>query len=63
LVARCGGHCDDVVLRSVDAWWRVHLSYSKNERPPWPMARRYDSTLELVADLTSGDHEIADFVE
>ena len=63
VVARCDRHCDDIVLRSPDAWWRVHLTYSKNERPPWPMTDRFDSTLGLVTNLTSGEHEIADFVE
>lgn len=63
VVARCGGHCDDIVARSPGAWWRVHLTYSQHERPPWPMTQRFDSTLALVADLTSGDHEYADFLE
>ncbi|MCZ2111903.1 MAG: hypothetical protein LC118_20490, partial [Dehalococcoidia bacterium] len=63
VVARCDRHRDDIVLKSPDAWWRVHLTDSRDERPPWPMTDRFDSTLALVADLTSGDHEYADFLE
>lgn len=63
VVARCAGHCDDIVVRSPEAWWRVHLTHSRNERPPWPRTDRFESTVELVASLTSGEHEIADFLE
>jgi hypothetical protein len=62
VVARCHGHCDDIILRSPDACWRVHLTYSENERPPWPMTDRFDSTLALVTDVTSGDHDYTDFL-
>ena len=63
VVARCNGHCDDVIVRTPNAWWRVHPTYSKQERPPWPMADRYDTALSLVAALTSGEHEVSDFLE
>lgn len=45
VIARCQ-HCDNVMIRTADRWAIVHLSYAKDERPPWPSTDLFGSARE-----------------
>jgi hypothetical protein len=53
ILARCH-HCDDVLIEVEGRLAVVHLTYAKDERPPWPRTQWFESGHE--AESYMGEH-------